>query len=769
VGESAPAPAADPDAVHAGDSPAAADVPPPAASEPTQSQPEAGAAPAPAADALQPSAAAAAAVPSAELAPPLEPQEVIVVGTRLAKTAGAAHIVTEAQLERFEYDDPHAALQQIPGVYVRQEDGIGLRPNIAIRGANPDRSKKITLMEDGILFGPAPYSAPAAYYFPLLTRMTSIRVLEGPSAIAYGPHTVGGAIDFLTRPIPQAPVAALDLAGGEYGYFKAHGYAGTSTDHFGMLIEGVHLHNQGFKELPSGADTGSTRNEWMVKGSYIVDPNAQATNEFTLKLTYSEESSNETYLGLTDADFRADPYRRYPASALDRMDNHRTSLVLKHVLDAPDDHVKLTTSVYRHDYARTWRKLNRFRGAGIAGVLANPDDPTNAEYLSVLRGEVDSSTGQSALYVGPNDRSFVSQGVQSVLQLRDLRSGPIEHRIEVGLRLHNDVIRRHHSEDAFDMLGGELIPVSEASLVNTVNEAQTLAGAAHVLDAMSWGKLMLTPGVRLELIASQLDNRLTSSKADAVVAALMPGVGAFYTILPELGVLAGVYRGFSPPPPGEEGLAPEYSVNYEAGARFTPKHARLEWIGFFNDYSNMTDVCTLSSGCLDDNLDRQFDAGRARIYGFEASASYKVPLPAGASLPLGAAYTWTHAEFRSAFQSADPIYGRVERGDEIPYVPRHQLNVTAGLDLRWLGVNAALTYVSAMREEAGNAPFDESLVTDDLLTLDVGASLQLLSGLTLYANVRNLTDEVAIVSRRPYGARPNPPRWVQVGIKGRLE
>jgi Fe(3+) dicitrate transport protein len=172
---------------------------------------------------------------------------------------------------------------------------------------------------------------------------------------------------------------------------------------------------------------------------------------------------------------------------------------------------------------------------------------------------------------------------------------------------------------------------------------------------------------------------------------------------------------------------------------------------------------------LNDNLDRQFDAGRAYIYGLEAFASYNVALGTQYALPLTASYTFTRAEFRNSFESSDPIYGSVKRGDEIPYVPRHQLNVTAGLDSRWFGLNAALTYVSAMREIAGSAAYDKSLVTDDLLTLDVGADVRVLPKLRIYANLRNLTDEVAIVSRRPYGARPNAPRWFQVGIKGTLE
>ncbi|HZH04050.1 MAG TPA: TonB-dependent receptor plug domain-containing protein, partial [Myxococcaceae bacterium] len=106
--------------------------------------------------------------------------ETLVVGTSEARTSGSAHVIRSEALERYEQDDAHAVLKMVPGVYARGEDGLGLRPNIGIRGSNSDRSKKITLTEDGVLFAPSPYSAPAAYYFPLFTRMEQVRVLKGP-------------------------------------------------------------------------------------------------------------------------------------------------------------------------------------------------------------------------------------------------------------------------------------------------------------------------------------------------------------------------------------------------------------------------------------------------------------------------------------------------------------------------------------------------------------------------------------------------------------
>jgi Fe(3+) dicitrate transport protein len=707
----------------------------------------------------------------AEPAPPaMQParrrdvDEVYIAGTTLAHTPGSAQVIRRDQLERFEYDDPGATLQQVPGVYVRGEDGIGLRPNLAIRGANPDRSKKLTLMEDGVLFGPAPYSAPAAYYFPLVTRMTQMRVVKGPAAIAYGPHTVGGAIDFISRPIPDGTRAAVDLAAGEYGYGKVHAWFGSGNEKLGFLVEGVHLTNTGFKELPSGADTGSTRNDWMVKAAYTVDPDAKTKHRLQIKLSYADEVSNETYLGLTDADFRANPYRRYAASALDRMQNHRAGIVATHTIEGSESSYQIKTSVYRFDYHRVWKKLNRLGAASPSTVLANPDDPANAAYYAVLTGQADSGSAADTLYIGPNDRTFVSQGIQSVMSTSTV-TGPLEHRFEGGVRFHYDSIDRLHTESAYLMQGGTPVVAGQPVITTADNFDSSHAVAVHLTDAMRWRALTVTPGARVELIASRTEDRVTKENADALVAAMMPGIGAYYELLSDIGLLAGVYRGFSPPPPGSDvRVKPEYSVNYEAGARFMRGSSHAEVIGFYNDYSNLTDVCTLASGCVAANLDRQFDAGKARIYGLEVAAGHEQRVRS-LRLPATAAYTLTYGNFETDFTSADPIYGVVRAGDELPYIPRHQLNVTLGVEHRLAGLNGAFSYVAPMREQAGSDPIERVVATDEQVWLDLGGYVAPLRWLRVYANLRNALGAENIVGRRPYGARPNAPRWLQIGLK----
>jgi Fe(3+) dicitrate transport protein len=705
--------------------------------------------------------------PEAEPAEPSQdPIDIFVGGARAKDTTGSAHLITTRQLERFEQDDPHKILQTVPGVYVRGEDGFGLRPNIGMRGAISDRSKKLTLMEDGVLFAPAPYSAPAAYYFPVMTRMTAVRVIKGPSAIAYGPHTVAGAIDLVTAPIPDEPAGMIDASIGQFLSRKLHARLGTSKGPVGIVAEGVHLGAAGFSQLDGNADTntGFSRNEIMVKARYEIGQVGETFQDLELKTTFSNEFSNQTYLGLTQADFEASPYRRYVSSGLDHMEWNRLSFVLSHHLVRGAD-LDVTTTAYRHDLHRIWTRFQGLRGASINAVLRDPDDPANQAFLRVLRGDTRRTTDEQTMNVGPNDRDFTSGGLQTVVRWRP-KTGPFEHRIEAGTRAHYDSISRVHTQRGYEIDGGELAPIDDLVETTTRNAASSFALAMHAMDAITWKFLTLTGGARLESIRSENDDALTNESVRISQQILLPGGGVFVALPHDFGLLFGVYEGFSPIPPGSGSTTlPEKSVNYEFGGRWSPKRFRAELIGFVNDYSNLANICTFSSGCDESDIDQQFDGGTALVTGLEAYVESEVMVTDELRLPGKLAYTFSHGEFTNDFVSADPTFGEVTAGDTVPYIPTHQLSATLGVESDRWGTYVSGTYTGAMREVAGSGdpePFD---ATDSSFVLDAAGRVKVVKNLTAYITARNLLDATYVASHRPFGARPGAPLWIQVGGK----
>src|SRR5262249_6389416 len=156
-------------------------------------------------------------------------------------------------------------------------------------------------------------------------------------------------------------------------------------------------------------------------------------------------------------------------------------------------------------------------------------------------------------------------GIQSVLSTT-ARTGLLDHTIETGVRLHYDEIARLHTESAFAMSGGVVVPLGEGPLTTADNVESTHAVAVHLTDAIAWHAFTLTPGARVEIIQSRSKDYLLDTDNERLVGAVMPGIGAHYAVTPELGILGGAYRGFSPPAPGSPTpVKPEYSVNYELG------------------------------------------------------------------------------------------------------------------------------------------------------------------------------------------------------------
>jgi Fe(3+) dicitrate transport protein len=164
---------------------------------------------------------------------------------------------------------------------------------------------------DGVLIAPAPYSSPAAYYSPTAGRMESFEIRKGSSQIKYGPHSTGGAINYVSASIPQHLNFKGTISLGEYGTRIAKFKTGMSSKNYGLMFQ-TYLDNAGgFKQIDGGGDSGYDKKDFLLKARINTDSDFAALE---LKVSQTEELSHETYLGLTKADFEENPYRRYSAS-----------------------------------------------------------------------------------------------------------------------------------------------------------------------------------------------------------------------------------------------------------------------------------------------------------------------------------------------------------------------------------------------------------------------------------------------------------------------
>jgi Fe(3+) dicitrate transport protein len=705
---------------------------------------------------------------------PLDLDKVYITGGEedINRLPGSATLIDEVALETFEYTDIHRILNSVPGVNLQEEDGYGLRPNIGLRGTSPERSKKVTIMEDGVLSGPAPYSAPAAYYFPNVSRMSAVEVFKGPATTQYGPATIGGAVNLVSRAIPFIAEGELDAQYGQYNFQRYNAYYGEQVGDFGYLIEGLNVSTDGFKELDSGSgETGFERNDVNLKTSWQSLGSINQT--FQLKLGYADEKSNETYMGLTRNDFDEDPYRRYAASQLDNMQWDHQQIHFSHNLEL-NSGLSFNTDLYRNTYQRDWFKVNGFDTdtTSIQDILKNPASGNNPDFYKVLTGEASSSTAAERIRIGNNGREYISQGIQTRANLNFV-TGSLDHELELGLRLHQDQIERDHTEQNYAMqIGGVLI--AEGVVENTkLNKGEAQALAIYAKDEISFGDNTLTLGLRSEQITTQLtDYKDADKNSKSNESVLLPGVGIYSQLMPEIGVLAGVHQGYSATPPGQEGdVEPEKSLNFELGARFDLNGFHLgqaEIIAFLNDYSQLTGSCTANTGCDNSNRDSVVNAGEAQVLGLEAAWNLTREF-SGYAFPVALTYTFTQAEFGKEFEDTKGAFGNAEQvifsGDELAYVPKHRLNAQLGIEKNAWKASLSALYQSKMRDTPGQGSIADNETIEAYMVLDLSTSYQALPALQVYGTVDNVLADEYVVASMPYGYRPGKPRSANLGVK----
>ena len=268
---------------------------------------------------------------------------------------------------------------------------------------------------------------------------------------------------------------------------------------------------------------------------------ARYNQKLLFKGSFSNEISDETYLGTSTDDFNNNAYERYAASQEDQIKWQRWSAQIKHEIKLTSN-TKFTTNVYNHSMQRNWRKFNDlakfqdFRSALNGGR----DDLALVDLLSGRRDSTDSS---EFLRIGANSRSYFSQGLQSQLSL-SLETGDLSHDIDFGLRLHRDQVRRNHTEQQAAMRGGLLVYDNSNIAITNRNKDTSVATTAFIQDEMIYNDLTFKIGARIESVQHQRAPR-TESKTiqENDESVFVPGVGANYSLKKNIAVLAGVNKG----------------------------------------------------------------------------------------------------------------------------------------------------------------------------------------------------------------------------------
>lgn len=696
---------------------------------------------------------------SATSLPVFAQDQILIIGSPedARRVAGSGSVIGQEQVHIEAATDINQLLKTVPGIYIREEDGAGLRPNIGIRGATSERSSKITLLEDGVMIAPAPYADPSAYYFPTAARQSAVEVLKGAPLLRYGPQTTGGVLNLVSTAIPKQTSGAMQISTDERGSSDLHGWVGSNKDGFSWLLETVQRNGAGFKDIDrAGDEAGFEIADYVAKLAWESQGDGPKQRVF-IKAQYSEETSNETYLGLTDEDFKRDENRRYGLTAIDEMDNQHDGLQASYSIDLRDN-LSATLLGYSNNFHRDWFKLD---GGGALINAANNGDSATQQVL-------DGTRDRTNLRYKHNNRYYESQGVELNFKLQ-----LVDHQLAFGMRSHEDEVDRYQEVDRYDQVNGALqfrSTLLPSSSDNRVGSAQALS--AWLIDEWQVStRLNVIGALRYENVETieqryNTPNRSVlgtraSNKADEV----LPGASFTYELNEQWQLLAGVHRGFSPLGAGAKAIdSPEISTNWETGLRYGQNNWFLEGIAFYSDFSNKSENCSLASPCSNGETSGSYETGAAMISGLELQASTSFATRSF-NIPFDVAYTWTDARI-----SRDNAITGVQDGDLLKDVPEHVLSVRAGLEHSsgWNNYIVAKYIDEQCVSVACNRSIGPRTTTDSLFVMDLISRYQLSENLEAFVKLENLFDQQEIISRDPDGARPNKPRTGSVGLNLRF-
>ena len=698
-------------------------------------------------------------------------------------------------------------LERVPGINGFSDDGIGnSRINVGVRGINPRRSSRVLILEDGVPIQPALYVYPNMYYNPPSERISEVEVVKGSGAISFGPQTMGGVINYLTKRATEGSKPSFKLMAGENNYKSILLNTGDfSKNKFNPELQFLYKSGDGFRD----------NNDFVqYNGTLKLNFDKSKNESFYSKTNINYENSNATYTGLTLYSFENEP--TFNPKEDDNFKIFRFSSDLIHTKKLSENTTSTTTTFISFFDRKWWRENDIFIYVDSLNAQEYTTESIVSATSTLWTQNGPDGVPHAGLRVGDGKtnlgilRTFYVAGIEKKWSINNMfMNNPSS--LEIGGRVYFerflDDKKKGYSPNARDGYyyieaeaytdsddsgsyddGEEFIDCNETgsicedddawdssmgdgewnnvSVVGQSHHYQTSAFSGFISQTIKYNEnssdeMTIKPGIRLEIFEQERIDRLVGSQyQDNTTIVLLPGIG-FNKKINDMNIFGGIHRGFTPPSSGALNvldfgecdcgldLDAEKSWNKELGLRYNTNSINLEIAAFHIDIENLV---AAGRGTVFKNL------GKVQTMGLEVGSSLYFSNFLMPNIHL--AYGYLHTEV---------IDGRIQTsfsgesnevsiaGNKLPYTPDHTLTVSLEKTLfNKMTSRLDLKYVSSAYTDFENFEISDSRIghllgisgpIPEYAILNFSSVYSVNEKLKLSLIVKNLTDEIYIGSR----------------------
>ncbi|PLV46221.1 TonB-dependent Fe(3+) dicitrate receptor FecA [Erwinia sp. B116] len=541
--------------------------------------------------------------------------------------AGARDVIRREEFARSGATTLREALNRIPGVNAPENNGTGshdMAMNFGIRGLNPRLASRTTVLMDGIPVPFAPYGQPQLSLAPVsLGNMDAVDVVRGGGAVRYGPQSVGGVVNFVTRAIPNE----FAVEGGMQGMLTPTSSQNDPKGSGNLLIGGTADNGFGAALLYSGTRGSDWREHSATKIDDVMLKTRYAPNEehtFTSLLQYYEGRAQMPG-GLSRANYNADRFQ--------------------------------STRPYDEFWGR--------RQLASLGYQYQPDAQHRFNILTFWTNTLRSGYLDQGKNITLSPREYWVRGVEPRYS-QSFNLGDSAHEVGIGYRY---VSESTHELRYTSLATSRLLPTG-SSPYDRDTQSGTEAHAWYIDDRIDIGDWTLTPGMRYEHIQSYQNNFIKGEKQEIGYNAPLPALNVLYHLNDEWNLYANTEGSFGTVQYSQIGKAvssgsvePEKARTWELGTRFDNQVLQAEAGLFLINFSNQYD-----SNQVTDSVTAR---GKTRHTGLESKLRYDLGdlSPTLENLSFSASYAYVNAVIR---EQGD------YHGNQVPFSPKHK--GTLGLD-----------------------------------------------------------------------------------------